>query len=189
MDSSGERTQCPSTKSRKCWAGPGGEQACGTDTEAFEQGKSKWAGLGALIITGTGKSRGYGKVHSRVGWRTMLCPKDANEQTAQAPCRGGLTDCCMMATPGGTPALPQSQDKTEPASPNSHLSPSPSGQDPLLEEPPPAVPGASGSLSTSPSSPLWAAGSRRTEALTVSKLPPAFQDLARRLGHICHRNE
>lgn len=67
VDSSGERAQCPSTKSRKCWAGPGGEQACGTDTEAFEQRKSKWRGSGVLIITGTGKSRGYGEVHSR-GW-------------------------------------------------------------------------------------------------------------------------
>lgn len=96
VDKSGERArmqvrrrQYPSTKSKKSWAGTGSRDVVETRNHSC-RGRASGEVLGVMISTGTEESRGYGEKHAfgctaGVGWRTMPCPNDANEQTAQAP--------------------------------------------------------------------------------------------------------
>lgn len=205
VDSSGERARMqvrrrryPSTKSKKSWAGAGNRDVVETRNHSC-RGRASREVLGVMIITGTEKSPEdmarsmlLGAQQGLAGEPCLVLMMLMNRRHRR-PSRGGLTDCCMMAhTPVAHQLCPPSQDKTEPATPDSHLHPFPFPPGILCWRshhlPRPGLPALSPALPPS-SYHLWTAGSQRTEALTVSKLLSAFQDLARRLVHICHRNE
>ena len=153
---------------------PRGAGAGGGSSEVVETGEPSSVGKGrverfqgAMTTTGTEKSPEdiprsplLGAMLSR-GEPRLLLMMPINKRH-RCPCRG-----CHVAHQ----LYLQSPERTEPTTPNSPPAPLLfSSRDSLLEAPPPAAAGASSALSPLlPSSQnLWTAGSRRTQAPTVS---------------------